>query len=168
MVLGRLAYFNIRLKPSKCSHGMTSVEFLVHIFDEHGVNLSDKRVRGGQDISIPTSASAIRSFVGMVNCFRDFIPSLSSYLGPLTDLTKKKKFGENGFEMTEKSISAFIIVKDQVAYHTYRVLMNAYDPLILYPDASTKSICGVLTQVREREALLLCLIGCQTKQPGGG
>ena len=54
----------------------------------------------------------------MVNYFRDFIPSLSSYLGPLTDLTKKRNFGEYGFEMTEKAISAFKIVKDQVAHHT--------------------------------------------------
>jgi len=60
--------------------------------------------------NIPTSVSAIRSFVGMVNYFRDFISSLSSYLGPLTDLTKKKNFGENGFEMTENAISAFKIV----------------------------------------------------------
>ena len=83
--------------------GMTLVEFLGHIFDQKGVHLSDKRVKGIQDITIPTSVSAIRSFVRMVNYFRDFIPSLSSYLGPLTDLTKKTKFGEYGFEMTEKA-----------------------------------------------------------------
>ena len=115
MVLRRMAHFNVRLKPSKCSFGMTSVEFLSHIFYKHGLHLSNKRVRGIQDIPIPTSVSTIRSFVGMVNYFRDFIPSLSSYLGPLTDLTKKKIFGDNGFKMTEKQISFFKIVKDQVA-----------------------------------------------------
>ena len=80
MVLGRMAHFNVRLKPSKCSFGMTSVEFLGHIFDQNDVHLSDKRVWGIQDISIPTSVLAIRIFVGMVNYFRDFIPSLSSYI----------------------------------------------------------------------------------------
>ena len=94
MVLGRMAHFNVRLKPNKCSFGITSVEFLGYIFDEHGVHLSDKRVRWIQDIPVHTSVSAIRSFIGMVNYFRDFIPSLSSYLGPLTDLTKKRNFGE--------------------------------------------------------------------------
>jgi len=113
------------------------------------VHLSDKRVREIQDIPISTLVSAIRSFVGMVNYFHDFIPSLSSYLGPLTDLTKKRNFGEyNGFEMTEKVISAFRIVKDQVAHHTSRVLMNAYDSLILYTHASTRVIDGVLMQVQ--------------------
>ena len=42
--------------------------------------------------------------------------------------------------MTEKAISAFKIVKDQVAHHTSRVFMNASDPLIFYTDASTEAI----------------------------
>jgi len=94
MVLGRMTHFNVRLKHNKYSFGITSVEFLGHIFDEHGVHLNDKRVRWIQDIPIHTSVLAIRSFVGMINYFRDFIPSLSSYLRPLTDLTKKRNFGE--------------------------------------------------------------------------
>ena len=35
MVLDRMAKFNVRLKPSKCSFGMISVEFLGNIFDEN-------------------------------------------------------------------------------------------------------------------------------------
>jgi len=80
LVLDRMAKFNERLKPSKCSFGMTFMEFQGHIFDEYGVHLSDKRVQGIKDLPIPTSVSAVRSFVGMVNYFRDFIPALSSYL----------------------------------------------------------------------------------------
>ena len=45
MILDRMVKFNVRLKPSKCSFVMTSVEFLGHIFDENGVNLSEKRVQ---------------------------------------------------------------------------------------------------------------------------
>ena len=55
MVLDRMAKFNVRLKPSKFSFGMTSVEFLGHIFDENGVNLSEKRVQGILDLPILTS-----------------------------------------------------------------------------------------------------------------
>ena len=53
LLLDRKAKFNVRLKPSKCSFGMTSVEFLGHIFDEYGVHLSDKRVQGIKDLPIP-------------------------------------------------------------------------------------------------------------------
>ena len=106
MVLDRMTKFNVRLKPSKCSFGMTSVEFLGHIFDEYA-HLSDKRVQGIKDLPIPTSVSAVRSFVGMVNYFRDFISSLSSYLQPLIEQTKKRNFGENCFEMKEEVLRSF-------------------------------------------------------------
>ena len=84
---------------------MTSVEFFDHIFDKR-VHLSEKRVQGIRDLPIPTSVSSVRSFVGMVNYFIDFIPSLSSYLQPLINITKKRSFGENGFKMTENALRA--------------------------------------------------------------
>ena len=80
--------------------------------------------------------------MGMVNNFRDFIPSLSSYLQLLTELTKKQNFGENGFEITENALSHFRVVKDKVVMHTSKVLMNPSDPLILYTNASTWEIGG--------------------------
>ena len=170
LVLDRMANFNVRLKPSKCSFLMTSVEFLGHIFDEYGVHLSDKRVQGIKDLPILTSVSAVRSFVGMVNYFRDFIPSLSSYLQPLTELTKKRNYGENGFEMTENAPAAFWRVKDQVMAHTTRVLMNASDPLILYTNASTRAMGGVLMQVQggERDHAFSSLTRCPSKRRDGG
>ena len=85
-----------------------SVKFLGHIFDEN-------KVHGVQDIPIPTSVSAVRSFVGMLITFETSFQA--SYL-PLTELTKKKIFGENVFQMTENVISAFKIAKDQVEHHT--------------------------------------------------
>ena len=96
MVLDKMTKFNVRLKLSKCSFGMTSVEFLGHIFDEYGVHF------------YPNVRSFIREeFCVLVNYFRNFIPSLSSYLQPLTELTKKRNFGEIGFEMTENALSSF-------------------------------------------------------------
>ena len=73
LVLDRMPKFNVRLKPSKCSFGMTSVEFLGHIFDEYGVHLSDKRVQGIKDHPIPTSVSAVRSCFGMSSRLYHFI-----------------------------------------------------------------------------------------------
>lgn len=68
MVLVRIANFNVRLKPSKYYIGMRLVEFLGHIFNENGMHLIEKLVQRTQDNPIPTSLSAVRSFVRMVNC----------------------------------------------------------------------------------------------------
>jgi len=51
-ILSRMAAFNVRLKPSKCSFGMQSIESLGHIFD--GVKLNDSRVQGIRDLPDPT------------------------------------------------------------------------------------------------------------------
>ena len=105
MVLDRMTKFNVRLKPSKCLFGMTSIEFLGRIFDENGVYLSEQRVQGIRDLPILTSVLAVRSFVGMVNYFRDFIPSLSSYLQPLTEFTEKRNFVEKGLSQVSLWLS---------------------------------------------------------------
>jgi hypothetical protein len=86
--------FNVRLKPSKCYFGMDHIEFLGHVFSEEGMQLSDERVQGIRQIPEPTSLKAVRSFVGMVNYFRDSINGLSGHLIPLTELTKKRYSSE--------------------------------------------------------------------------
>jgi hypothetical protein len=86
--------FNVRLKPSKCYFGMDHIEFLGHVFSEEGIQLSDERVQGIRQIPEPTSLKAVRSFVGMVNYFRDIINGRSGHLIPLTELTKKRYSSE--------------------------------------------------------------------------
>jgi hypothetical protein len=89
-ILAKMVEANVRLKPSKCSFGMVSIEFLGHIFSKEGHYLSSSRIQGIVDMPEPTSVKGVRSFVGMVNYFRDYIPDLSGLLVPLTALTSKK------------------------------------------------------------------------------
>jgi hypothetical protein len=89
-VLGTMASRNVRLKPSKCLFGMVEIEFLGHVFNEFGMHLSDARVQGIIDMPIPNSVKQVRSFIGMVNYFRDFILELAHNLIPLFELTKKR------------------------------------------------------------------------------
>jgi hypothetical protein len=88
-VLERMVKFNVRLKPSKCYFGYEEIEFLGHVFNLSGMRLSDSRVQGIRDVPEPTSVKSVRSFIGMVNYFRDFISGLSGHLIPLYELTKK-------------------------------------------------------------------------------
>ena len=106
-ILSRMAAFTVRLKPSKCSFGMQSIEFLRHVFFKNGVMLSNSRVQGIKDLPEPTSKKGVRSFIGMINCFRDFIKGLSIQLIPLTHLTKKNAT-QKCFEMTPEARDAFL------------------------------------------------------------
>jgi hypothetical protein len=126
---------------------MDHIEFLGHVFSEDGMQLSDERVQGIRQIPEPTSLKAVRSFVGMVNYFRDSINGLSGHLIPLTELTKKRYSSEE-FIFTDSARNSFEKIKDLLVQRTKLTIMNEQDPLVLYTDASTKAIAGVLMQIQ--------------------
>ena len=90
---------------------------------------------------------SVRSFVGTANYFPDFISGLSTYIIPLTMLTKKR-YTSNAFELTEAAKNAFYRVKDLLAKLAKRANMNPDDHLILYTDASTKAVGGPYASLR--------------------
>ena len=101
---------------------MTSIEFLGHVFDVSGVRLSDARVKGIQEFPKKSSVKGVRSFIGMVNYFRDFIKGLSNYMIPLTALTKKNSASEP-FRMTQEGRAAFALIKDLLSKSSQLVIM---------------------------------------------
>jgi len=134
----------------------------IYIFDENGVHLSEKRLKGIQDIPILTSVSAVRNVV--VNYFRDFIPSLSSYLQPLTKITKKKFLGKWFPNDGEGDIS---LQSSRIKWCVPSYVQSSHEsPLILYMDASTRAIEGVLKfkfNVGERSLVFSYRTRCQSK-----
>ena len=111
-VLARLSQFNVKLKPSKCSFGYSSVTFCGYVFDSSGYHLSDDRKQGISSMKAPSSLKQLRSFLGMINFFRDFIPKLSEVCVPLTDLTKSST--GKPFVWSDEAELAFIHVKNLI------------------------------------------------------
>ena len=89
---------------------MTSIEFLCHVFDINGVNLSDSRVQGINDFPEPTSVKGVRSFIGMATLFRDFFKDLFRHMVSLRALTKKRS-ASDPFKMTQQGRASFAHIK---------------------------------------------------------
>ena len=100
----------------------------------------------------PANVKQLRSFLGMVNFFRD--SNLSILLIPLTALTKK---GEEWLWNSEVD-SAFHKVKEAVMNAQDLVHMNDEDPVILYTDASTLGVGAVLMQVQNKKEVPVCFL----------
>jgi RNase H-like domain found in reverse transcriptase/Reverse transcriptase (RNA-dependent DNA polymerase)/Integrase zinc binding domain len=143
-VFKRFDYYNVKLKPSKCKFGFSEVEFLGHIFNEQGYRLSEERKQGIRDMPIPINLKQLRSFLGMINFFRDFIPNLSEMLIPLTDLTATSKRAI--YVWTAQAQVAFDRVKEAVMKASSLFFVEEGGELILYTDASTRGIGSVLIQ----------------------
>ena len=146
-VLTVLAQHNVRLKPSKCFFGFTEILFLGHIFSASGYRLSDDRKQYVQNIAVPTTVKQLKSFLGVVNYFREFIPNLSILSAPLTELTKGMKKGS--LPWSDQAQSAFDQIKQAVLHAQALTWPNERDPLVLYTDASDVGVGAILVQLED-------------------
>lgn len=137
LIFERLLSHNVKLKPSKCRFGYESVEFVGHVFDQNGYHLSDKRKQGIVEMQVPKTLKQLRSFLGMVNFFRDFIPNLSNLLVPLTDLTKGERGVRNrDIEWNSQAQEAFEKTKSEILDAGCLHVISEIGELILFTDAS--------------------------------
>ena len=74
------------LKLSKCSFMSVSVEYLGHHTDGQGLHPTHDKVQVVKDALLPTDVTKLKSFLGLINYYRKFLPDLSSVLAPLNEL----------------------------------------------------------------------------------
>ena len=85
-VLLTLEEHGMKIKPSKCSFLKEEVKFLGHMVGRSGVRKSDDYVKAIQDFPRPEKVKQLRSFLGLVNFQRKFIPNCSTISKPLSRL----------------------------------------------------------------------------------
>ena len=142
-VLDRLMARRLRLRGDKCHIGLTEVTYLGHIVNGDGISMSDKRKEGLLRISKPKNAMQVRSFFGLANYFRAFVPQFSVVTKPLTTLCSSK----TKFIWTEACDQAFLNVKDAIL-NSGMLYHIRYDlSLVLRTDASTLGIGAMLLNV---------------------
>ena len=83
-VLQTLEHYGMKVKPEKCSWVKTEVNFLGHIVGRSGVRKSPEYVKGVIEFPRPENVKKLRSFIGLVNFQRKFIPNCSVLSKPLT------------------------------------------------------------------------------------
>ena len=66
-VFTRLQDYSIQLNASNCVFGVTSLEFLGHLVDQHGIRPIPSKVRMIQEFPQPRTQSELRQFLGLVN-----------------------------------------------------------------------------------------------------
>jgi MoaA/NifB/PqqE/SkfB family radical SAM enzyme len=90
-VLKRLKEAGVTLKRSKCYFLQPEVEYLGHKISKAGLSPTDAKVRAILEAPAPENVFQLRSFLGLLNYYGRFLPSLSSTLAPLHTLLTKGK-----------------------------------------------------------------------------
>jgi len=76
-VLSILATENFRINRSKCTFAATQVEYLGHTITPSGIKPQIRKISTVLNLQEPTNVKELRTFIGLVNYYRDFIPQRS-------------------------------------------------------------------------------------------
>ena len=133
------------LKLRKCKFGMSKVKYVGHIIGSGTVEADTSRIEAILNIPVPQTKKLWRSFIGMANYYRAYIPNMSQILIPLTNLTKNNRPLKP--VITDEVISAFDLVKKALC--SPQVLHTAcFDrDFIIQTDASEYAVGACLTQL---------------------
>jgi hypothetical protein len=89
LVLQRLWEHQLYAKFSKCEFWIKEVPFLGHVVSPEGIAVDPNKVKEVLQWKLPTTVSEVRSFLGLADYYRRFIPNFSKIMKPISELLKK-------------------------------------------------------------------------------
>ena len=88
-VLTRYRAAGLKANPKKSELGMKEVVFLGHVVDARGIRPNPQKISAVQEFQPPIDITELRSFLGLVNYYRRFIPDMARIALPIQALTRK-------------------------------------------------------------------------------
>jgi len=88
-VLDRLNQAGLKINATKSFFCQPELEYLGYWISREGIQPIPKKVRAIYNIARPTTRKKLRSFIGMINYYRDMWIRRSEILAPLTKLTSE-------------------------------------------------------------------------------
>ncbi|XP_064482824.1 uncharacterized protein LOC135395659 [Ornithodoros turicata] len=146
-VLNAVADAGLTINVTKCKFAQKQVHFLGHVVGS-GTHAPDTgRIKAIEEIARPETKKDLRSFLGLCNYYRDYVPNFSGVVLPLTQLTCKRI--PQKLPWTTEAEKAFCEVKRCLASAS---LLYAPDPgkgYLLATDASDYAVGACLSQLAD-------------------
>lgn len=139
-VLGRLRDAGLMLQRTKCSFCQEKVEYLGFVIDRDGMHKSPDKVNAIMNLKSPANVKELKSFLGIINFYRNFIPNASIQLEPLHSLLRK----EQKWEWSERHQKAFEAVKRELGSERTLAHFDPRHQLVLTVDAAPGGLGAVL------------------------
>ena len=142
-VFNRLQKHGFRLKLEKCEFFKSSIEYLGHVISAEGIKPVPSKVEAIVQAPTPQNVQQVRSFLGLLNYYGEFLPKLASLLHPLNSLLQRNE----KFEWTTACDTAFQTAKAQIASARVLTHFNPALPIALAADASQYGIGAVISHL---------------------
>jgi hypothetical protein len=142
LVLENLRSNKLYAKFSKCEFWLTEVAFLGDVISAGGVSVDSGKVKDVLNWMLPTTASEIRSFLGLAGYYRQYIKDFSKIAKPMTKLLENNK----AFECTKECQASFEELRKRLTSAPIFVLPDLTKKFDIYCDASRQGLGCVLMQ----------------------
>ena len=142
IVLTRLGDAGLKVNGLKSFFGRKEFEYLGYVLTPEGVKPIESKVQKILDIAPPKNIKQLRSFLGMVNYYRDMWIRRSHILAPLNALNKKGRKWTWG----ETEQKAFDDIKRVMSKETLLHYPDFNKTFEIHTDASNYQLGAVITQ----------------------
>jgi len=123
-----IAFENIgmSLKFSKCQFALPQVKFIGHVLGSGTRSPVLDKVLAIKALPESHNKKMLRSFLGAMNFYRNYVPQYSQLALPLTELTKKDQLNKIVFNEQQKTILTRCTMLGQLMTRHYKLLPSVH------------------------------------------
>ncbi|CAD6200297.1 unnamed protein product [Caenorhabditis auriculariae] len=142
-VFARIREYGFHLKLDKCSFEKSEIKYLGFILNAEGRRPDPEKVKAIKNMSAPKDAKVLRSFLGMISYYGQFIPNIKALRGPLDRLLVQ----DEDWRWTELERRSFDKLKEILSSDLNLVHFNPKYQIVLAADASDYGIGSVISHI---------------------
>ena len=142
-VLQRLEEHGVRINRVKSRFMAEWVDYLGHRIDATGVHPLPDKVEAITSAPVPRNVNELRSFLGLLNYYRKFLPNIATILTPLNELLQQHR----KWKWSANCTKAFEEAKKLLTTSSVLVHYDTSLPMRMAADASAYGIGAVISHV---------------------
>jgi transposase InsO family protein len=144
-VLTLLGQAGLSLKLAKCHFLQETVDYLGHVIRPGKLEIATKNTDALRTAQPPRTQTELRSFLGLCNVYRRFVPGFSKIAGPLNQMLRKGESPRLG-ALSVEQLHAFESLRDNLLHPPVLALPRKAGRYVLDTDASDLQIGSCLCQ----------------------
>lgn len=122
----------------------TTINYLGHTIDMHGMRPNSNRVQALQELQPPKDVPGVRRLLGLFGYYREYIPNYSFITEPMTRLLKK----DTKFVWDDEQQQALLQLQGPLRDAVLTIPLDT-DDFLLETDASGVAVAAILSVFRE-------------------
>lgn len=154
LVLKRLTNANLKLDLKKCEFAVKQVKYLGFVVTaEKGIEVDPDKKIAIEKWEVPRSQTAVRSFLGFANFYRDFIHNFAKLTAPLQRYTMKQFSNKGRILIDKEAMQAFEKLKKHFITAPILTLFEPSRKTVLETDCSGWAMGACLSQLDSEQRL---------------